>query len=199
MGIGIPAINPLVMPPDVLRKILEQAQEGIRSNARMPLNEDPYENIWVYNIIKITSIVLEDRLMVIMTIPLVDNSLYVNLYKVHNLPMLHPKLGVQAEYELEGEYLAILVHGMYATIPKATDIKLYKLSQSHLCTLDHALYSVDRINWCIYALFIKDLTKIKKNCIVTPRPHSTNLAHSLDGYLWAVSSIAVEKLQMRCV
>ena len=114
----------MVIPPDVLRKILEQVQEGIQSNSKLPLSEDPYENIWAYNIIKITPVVLEDRLMVIMIIPLVDNSLDVNLFLVHNLPMLHPQLGVQAEYELEGEYLAILFYGMYATIPKAMDIKL---------------------------------------------------------------------------
>ena len=167
-------LNPLVMPPDVLRKILEQVQEGIQSNVRLCLSGDPYENILAYyNIIKITPNVLEDRLMVIMTIPLTDNSFDVNFYKVHNPPMLHPQLGVKAEYELEGEYLAILVHGMYTTIPKATDIKLCKLSQGHLCTLDHALYPVDKINWCIYALFINNLTKIKKNCIDTPCPHST--------------------------
>ena len=131
-------LNTLVMPPDVLHKVLEQVQEGIRSNARLHLSEDPYENIWVYyNIIKVTPIVLEDHLMVILTIPLIDNLLDVNLYKVHNLPMLHLKLGVQAEYELEGEYLVVLVCGMYATIPHATDIKLCKMSQGHPCMLDH--------------------------------------------------------------
>ena len=82
------------MPPDILHKVLEQVQEGIRSNARLHLSEDPYENIWAYyNIIKVTPIVLEDHLMVILTIPLIDNLLDVNLYKVHNLPLLHPKLG----------------------------------------------------------------------------------------------------------
>ena len=113
--------------------------------------------------------------------------------------MLHPTLGVQVEYELEGEYLAILVHGMYATIPHATDIKLCKMSQGHLCMLDRALYPVDRVEWCLYALFTNSLEKIKSNCIVEPTPRSTNLAHSLDSYLWAVSSVAAEKLQIRCV
>ena len=28
---------------------------------------------------------------------------------------------------------------------------------------------------------------------------STNLAYNLDGYLWAVSTLAAEKLQIRCV
>ena len=193
-------LNPMVMPPDVLRKILEQVQEGIQANTHLHLNEDPYENIWAYyNIIKVTPIVLEDHLMVVLTIPLIDSSLDVNLYKVHNLPMLHPTLGVQVEYELEGEYLAILIHGMYAAIPHATDIKLCKMSQGYLCMLDHAVYLVDCVEWCLYALFTNSLEKIKSNCIVKPTPHSTNLAHSLDGYLWAVSSVAAKKLQIRCI
>ena len=28
---------------------------------------------------------------------------------------------------------------------------------------------------------------------------TTNLAYSLDGYLWAISALAAEKLQVRCV
>ena len=153
-------LNPLVMPPDVLHKVLKQVPEGIQSNAQ--LSEDPCENIWVYyNIIKVTLIILEDRLMVIMTIPLIDNSIDMNLYEVHNLPMLHPRLGIQAEYKFEGKYLSILVHGMYATLLHATDIKLCKMSQGHLYMLDHALYPVDCIEWCLYALFINDLDKIK--------------------------------------
>ena len=88
---------------------------------------------------------------------------------------------------------------MYVTIPHATDIKLCKISQGHLCMLDHALYLVNRVEWCLYALFTNSLEKIKSNCIVKPTLCSTNLAHSLDGYLWAVNSVAAEKLQIRCV
>ena len=29
--------------------------------------------------------------------------------------------------------------------------------------------------------------------------HTTNLAYSLDGYLWAISALVTEKLQVRCV
>ena len=50
--------------------------------------------------LKLTPIVLHDYLMLILTVPLVDQSLQMNLYKVHNLPMLHPILNVHAQYEL---------------------------------------------------------------------------------------------------
>ena len=164
------------------------------------LSEDQTQNIWTYyNIIKVTPIVMDDYLMVILTIPLINSSLDVNLYKVYNLPMLHPKLQIQVEYQLEGAYFAMHMHGTYVTIPKETDIKLCMMSQGHLCMFDEPLYLVEKVEWCLYALFISDLSKIELNCKFTTAVRHTNLAHSLDGYLWAVSSLATEKLQIRCL
>ena len=55
--------------------------------------------------------------MLILTIPLVDSSLQMKLYKVHNLPTVHPGIKVQANYELEGKYFATLMHEMYIALP----------------------------------------------------------------------------------
>ena len=100
-------LNPLIIPPDILRQVLDQVKDGIQSNVRLALSEDPSQNIWTYyNIIKVIPIIMDDYLMVILTIPLIDSSLGVNLYKVHNLPMLHPQLQIQVVYELEGAYFA---------------------------------------------------------------------------------------------
>ena len=193
-------LNPLIIPPDILHQVLDQVKDGIRLNAQLALSEDPSQNIWTYyNIIKVTPIVMDDYLMVILTIPLIDSSLDVNLYKVHNLPMLHPQLQIQVIYELEGAYFATHMHGMYATIPNETDIKLCLMSQGHLCMFEEPLYPVDKIDWYLYALFINDLTKIETNCKFTTTIRHTNLAHSLDGYLWAISSLATEKLQIQCL
>ena len=71
---------------------------------------------------------------------------------------------------------------MYATIPKETDIKLCMMSQGRLYMFEEPLYPIDKIDRCIYALFIIDLTKIEVNCRFTTTIRHTNLAHSLDGY-----------------
>ena len=113
--------------------------------------------------------------------------------------MLHPQYQIQVEYKLEGTYFATHMHGVYATIPKKTDIKLCMMSQGHLCMFQEPLYLVDKIDWCLYALFINDLTKIESNCKFVTTIRHTNLAHSLDGYLWAISFLATEKLQIRCI
>ena len=146
-----------------------------------------------------TPIVLQDYLMLIFTIPLVDQSLQVNLYKVHNLPMLNPTLNVHAQYELEGTYLATLMEGMFVSLPTTLDVKLCLVTNGHLCMFDQALYPVEHINWCMYSLFINDHDRIQKDCFLKTLNRTTNLAYSLDGYLWAISALAAKKLQFRCV
>ena len=123
--------------------------EDIKSNARLRMCEDPETNLWsYYGTVKLTPIVLQDYLMLILTIPLVDQSLQMNLYKVHNLPMLHPTLNVHAQYELERTYLATLMEGMFVSLPTVLDVKLCLVTNGHLCMFDQALYSVERINIC---------------------------------------------------
>ena len=125
--------------------------------------------------------------------------LQINLYRVHNLPMLHPTLQMHVQYEIEDPYLATLMDSMYITLPTTIDIRLCLVTKGHLCMFDQALYPVDNTNGCLYALFINDINKIKKNYILKPVNRTTNLAYSLDGYLWAISALAAEKLQIRCV
>ena len=96
-------------------------------------------------------VTLRSDLMLILTFPLIDQSLQMDLYKVHNLPMLHPTLNVHAQYELEGTYHAKLKKGMFVSLPTALDVKLCLVTSGHLCMFDQALYPVEHINWCIYA------------------------------------------------
>ena len=137
--------------------------------------------------------------MLILTVPLVGQSLQMNLYKVHNLPMLHPTLNVHAQYELEGAYLATLMEGMFVSLPTALDVKLCLITNGHLCMFDQAVYPVELINWCIYALFINDHDRIKRDCFLKTLNRTTYLVYRLDGYLWAISALASEKLQIRYV
>ena len=126
-------------------------------------------------------------------------SLQMDLYKVHNLPMLHPVLNVHVQYELEGTYLATMMEGMFISLPTALDVKLCLITNGHLCMFNQALYPMEHKKWCIYALFVNDKNQIKRNCFLKTLNWTTNLAYSLDRYLWAISALATEKLQVRCV
>ena len=121
------------------------------------------------------------------------------LYKVYNLPMLHPTLHMHAQYEIKGTYLATLVEGMFVSLPCILDVKLCLMTTRYLCIFDKALYPLESINWCVYALFINDHDRIRRDCCLKTLTQTTNLDYSLDGYLWAISALAAEKLQIRCV
>ena len=41
-------VNPLIIPPDSLRKVLAQVKEDMKRNPRLQLPEDPNINIWNY-------------------------------------------------------------------------------------------------------------------------------------------------------
>ena len=54
-------LNPLIIPPDILRKILNRIMEDIKPHARLRLSEDPKTNIWAYySNVKLTPILLQD-------------------------------------------------------------------------------------------------------------------------------------------
>ena len=118
-------LNPLIIPPNILKDLLHKIEHVIKSHARLKLCENPDSNIWsYYGTIKLTTMVLRDCLMLILMVPLVDQSLQLNLYKVYNLPMLHPELHVHAQYELESSYIANVMDGMYVTLPTTLDVRL---------------------------------------------------------------------------
>ena len=51
-------LNPMIIPPDVLKRILHKIEEFIKSNARLKLCKDPETNIWsYYGTVKLTPIV----------------------------------------------------------------------------------------------------------------------------------------------
>ena len=161
-------LNPMIIPPDILKNILHRIETDIKSHARLKLCEDLETNIWsYYRPLKLTPIVLEDYLMLILTVPLIDPSLHMNLYKVYNLPMLHPTLHVHVQYEIENSYLATIMDGMFITLLTALDVKLCLMTNGQLCMFKH---------WCIYALLINNERQIERNCFLKTINRTTNLA-----------------------
>ena len=160
-----------MIPPPPLRQLLAEVQEEMKSNPRLMLPYDPQTEIYkFYEVMKITPVVVEDVLSMLLTIPLIDKSLQMNMYKVHNLPALHTKLGVAAEYILEGDYLAVDEHGLYVALPDAREIQIYLTSQGGLCVMNQALHPVETVEWCVYALFIQDEERIKRDCSMNFKP-----------------------------
>ena len=193
-------VNPVMIPPYVLRQVLKGVHEDMKRNPRLRLPEDPDKNIWTYyTIMRVTPVIMENFLVIILTLPILDTSLQMNVYKVHNLPTLHPELQIQFTYELEGKFLAISKDGIYAALPSERDINICQATDGYLCMMNQALYPIEKIEWCVYALFERNYTRIGEYCIINTKVRRANLAQSLDGYMRAISPLREEKVQVRCL
>ena len=90
-------------------------------------------------------------------------------------------------------------HGVYIALPHHDTVVRCINSNLAICQMDQALYPARMIKWCVYALFIQDEERVKKYCKYTISKAEQNLALSLGGYLWAISTVTTETLQIRCL
>ena len=155
-----------VIPPVALRKLLVKIENRMRTNPRLKLPYDPRAGgIWkYYSVIKITPIVMDKMLVILMTIHVLDKTLELNIYQVHNLPAIPPGQEVAALYQLESKYFAIGKHGMYVTLPTEQSVRICLQTELAICILEQALYPIKHITWCVYALFMDDEERIKRDC-----------------------------------
>ena len=74
-ALGSQELIPMIIPPDILKNILHKIETDIKSHTTLKLCDDPETNIWsYYGTIKLTPIVLEDYMMLILTAPLLTNQ-----------------------------------------------------------------------------------------------------------------------------
>ena len=194
-------VTSVVIPPVALRRLLLRIEDRMCTNPRLRLPYDPHTGeVWkYYGVIKVIPIVMDKILVILMTILVLDKTLELNIYQVHNLPAIPPGQEVEALYQLENEYFAIGKHGLYVTLPTEQSVRTCLQTELAICILEQALYPVKHVTWCVYALFIDNEERIKRDCKYSVTKVSGNQAISLGGYLWAVSSVRQEQLQVRCL
>ena len=190
-----------VIPPVALEGLLLRMEDRMRANPRLRLPYDPRAGeIWkYYGVTKVTPIVMDEMLVILMTIPVLDGTLELNIYQVRGLPAVPPGRGVESLCQLENKYFAMGGHGLYVTLPTEQSVRICLQTELAICILEQALYPVEHVTWCVYALFIDDESRIRRDCKYTVSKVSGNRAISLGGQLWAVSSIKQEQLQVGCL
>ena len=98
--------------------------------------------------------------------------------------------------QLEGEYLAITKNKLYAALPTTAEIRICKGMEGYLCLMSQALYLVEKTEWCAYALFTQNEDKKKAHCTINTQKLDANKAQSLEGYLWAVTTLKKKKCKL---
>ena len=155
--------SPAIIPPIALRDLLRRVRAKIGPNPCLKLPYDPdTRDIWkYYKVIKITPVVIDKLLVILLTIPILDSTLELNIYRIHNLPAIPPGHKIATTYLLEGDYFTIGKHGVYAALPNEQSIQVCLESDLAICMIGQALYPTMHITWCIYALFVEDEARVQ--------------------------------------
>ncbi len=192
-------ITPTVIPKERLLKILHAVEKHLGSQPRLSLPRNPQDNIWqYYDLIRVTPIMTSDMIIMMLSFPLTDKALDLQVYRVHQFPALHPELREEFTYNLEGQYLGVTADGDFAALITQEEIQLCQSTDDYLCTLNSALYPTDSLGWCVYQLFSHNEDMIARHCKVDHSPHHTPKVISLGGYAWAVSSLITSRVDIQC-
>lgn len=181
-------VTPVMIAPDDLREVLYHVADRIESQPRLALPADPEKHIWdFYRILRIIPTVVDDHMVVALQVPLSDVSTRLNLYQVHNLPLLHPELKVQFTYQTESKYFAMDVNRTYYMYPSEQEVTLCQSTHGTWCRLTSALYSAKHAPTCLTSIYLKKNELIKELCQVRFETKATPSAILLKPRVWVVS------------
>ena len=123
------------------------------------------------------------------THPLVDKSVQLNHYKIHNISLVHPILKMSFRYLMQEGYLAIRSDVQNLLFPLSTDIMACQVSNGQFCHINSPLYKTDSSSSCSCALFLQNKDKINKFCILSVINQTQDKAFNINDNFWSISTL----------
>ena len=169
-------IAPITIKPEELRHTLLAIQNKLPENLRLPFN--PKANIWNYYRTLTSSVIFDDnKILVVINVPLVDRGTQFEVFTVHNMPipnvLIQPKevseLSLKkrhlvANYDLEAKALAINRQRTNYIMLTDDEAKQCANPLVSFCEFKSPIYPVNWSKFCLIALFMGSDERIKKLC-----------------------------------
>ena len=140
--LGSNVLYPSVISPVYLGKILIQVKQDLVGHPKLGLPSN-YEGkeVWeYYPLLKIKCLFYRDALFLIVSVPVVDKSQTLTVYKIHNLSILITELCKHFWYNIPNDFIAITTNGLYITYQDLNEILSCQLSAGHYCEINTPFY-----------------------------------------------------------
>ena len=202
-------MSPSTITPTSLLTILNDVKVHLPPRFKLP--DEPHEALWdYYKHLKCSTILYDNKILVLVNVPLLDTNGHFEIYRVHNLPVpitineinkqaINSVHNMLSQYRLETTLIAVNA--------KRTQYLLLKESESNTCThpmskycfIESPVYPINLSKLCVVALFAQNAAKVKLFCDtdVRPRallPQATYLAKGQ----WAIASTDVLVFTVVC-
>ena len=133
------------------------------------------------------------------SVPLIDKSQTLKVYKIHHLPIPIPELHKQFTYNIPNDFIVITTNGLYITYLDYNEILSCQLIAGHHCKRNTPFYPTDNTHDCSYHLLQLHDEKVRQFCSLSVINQTTDQAVSLDYYYWAITTMKPSKLQVVCL
>ena len=158
-------LSPTILPAPELVEILKSIEVEIPPELMLP--QDPREKpFYYYTVLTTNTLVLEDKLVITIDIPLLDVSRKLRIKEAITLPVPYQSTNLTAHYELEFEHFAVSEDGRQYVILSLEDQLNCGQSDTNYCSLTSAIEETNRHRYCTLALYQRDGRKIKDLCKV---------------------------------
>ena len=190
-------ISPAVISPPQLREALLDIEENLPSTLRLP--NDPIRDLWsYYRTMTCGSLMLENKIVMIVNIPLIDYTDKMELYRAINLPLPNLRSFVRdrreidvsmlASYKLETTVFAIDKNRLKYSMLSESQATRCTTTEDGYCQFVDPLYPTNVSKFCIIALFLGNREMVRKLCTVQVEPNGIlPVARHIHRGLWAIA------------
>ena len=190
-------LTPGVISPSELQSILMEISSQLPSMLQLPVN--PQGDLWsFYQSVKCDTLIDNNKILIILDIPLVNQAEKMDIFKVINLPLPYMDYNkthtekesktITARYDLEAQVFAIdHTRTRYSLLSSDMDSQCTK-GDVGFCRFIEPLYPVNLSPYCVVNLFVGNRDDVKRRCITKVSNNNIlPVAKHIQRGLWVVA------------
>ncbi|CAG2251811.1 unnamed protein product [Mytilus edulis] len=198
-------LSPSVISPKNLRKLL------IGINSKLPpgimLPSDPITKLWdYYQILSCHTVLDNNRIFVVLSVPLIDYNSNFEIFKPFNLPIpinLNPQVdstkSMLAYSNLEAKALGVNAKRTEYILLNDDELNKCIHPIRNFCDIRSPVYRINLSKFCIVALFRNDVKLIENNCHNTIKINAIlPMAEYLSSGTWIIVTAKPLRMSINC-
>ena len=185
-------ISTAVISPIKFKSLLLEIQNKLDPEVRFPF--DPEKELWdFYKALTCTTVIEENKLVVIIAIPLLDTMGDYELFRVHNFPIPRSSpnhTDLLATFSLEANALAIDRKRTQYALLTDNEVRACAIQLQGFCAFRSPVYSIMGTTMCLMHIFLESTPDINKYCTTMVQYHtaSPRAQYLLNGHWIVISS-----------
>lgn len=156
--------------PTQLKSMLKEIKDQLPIGYKLP--QDPDSNLWYYyKNLQCTTYIQDNKIQIILNIPLLNTKHTYEIYKVINIPIpiktnqsTDNNLVINTQYTLESDAFMITKDRSYYSLLNNEEFNTCKNRYVQFCNPHKAIFPTNLNKNCLITLFNKDTNKINTYC-----------------------------------